>query len=269
MGNYKIACTFIPNLTLKSILKKLFLALAINLLLIGCNKDTHELKFDELNIEQVSELNCIAEQENCTFIGIKVPWAMGKDTRSNLLNSHIENHIINLVDYQDAKKLNSLEDLAKTFIKDYEASAKEFPEYNIPWEAFVEGEITYQSEELISIEFDLALFTGGAHGYTSLSYLNFDPESGRLITNYDLFSPAFKELAEKKFRGKYGISEKESINSTGYFFENDQFELPKNIGFKGNKVVLRYNAYEIASFSEGDILLEFKMEEVKKYFKML
>ena len=250
-------------------MKKLFLALAINLLLIGCNKDTPELKFDELNIEQVSELNCIAEEENCTFIGIKVPWAMGKDTRSNLLNSHIEKHVINLIDYQAAKELRSLEKLAQTFINDYEASAKEFPEYNIPWEAFVEGKITHESEKLISIEFDLALFTGGAHGYTSISYLNFDPETGRLLSNKDLFSEGFKEFAEKRFREKNNIPENESINSTGFFFEDDEFQLPKNIGFYTKKVVLRYNSYEIASYAEGNVQLEFKMQEVKKYFKIL
>ncbi len=250
-------------------MKKLFLALTLSILLSGCNKDVPELSFEELNIEQVSELNCNPEEENCTFIGIKVPWAMGKDTRSNLLNSHIEDHVIKLIDYQDNKDLNSLENLAKTFIKDYEASAKEFPEYNIPWEAFVEGKITYESENIISVEFELALFTGGAHGYTSVSYLNFDPESGRLISNKELFTEEFKNFAEERFRKKNEIPENEPINSTGLFFEDDKFQLPQNIGFYENKVVLRYNAYEVASYSEGTIKLVFKMEEVKKYFKIL
>ncbi len=243
--------------------------MTLSLVFIGCNKDVPELSFDELNIEQVSELNCNPEEENCTFIGIKVPWAMEKDTRSNLLNSHIEDHVIKLIDYQDNNDLNSLENLAQTFIKDYEASAKEFPEYNIPWEAFVEGKITYESKKIISIQFDLALFTGGAHGYTSISYLNFDPESGRLISNNDLFTEDFKEFAEKRFRKKNDIPENEPINSTGLFFEDDKFQLPQNIGFHQNKVVLRYNSYEVASYSDGNIQLVFKMDEVKKYFKIL
>jgi len=243
--------------------------LILNLLLIGCNKDVPELSFDELNIEQVSELNCNPEEENCTFIGIKIPWAMGKDTRSNLLNSHIKNHIIKLIDYQDDKDFPSLENLAQTFIDDYEDSAKEFPEYNIPWEAFVDGEITYKSEKVISIRFNLALFTGGAHGYTSVSYLNFDPETGRFLSNNDLFNEEFKKYAETRFREKNEIPENESINSTGFFFEDDKFQLPQNIGFLSNKVILRYNAYEIASYSDGNIQMEFKMEEAKKYIKIL
>lgn len=250
-------------------MKKLFLVLTLSLLILSCNKDAPELSFDELNIEQVSELNCNPEEENCTFIGIKVPWAMGKDTRSNLMNSHIEDHVIKMIDYQDYEDLESLESLAQTFIDDYEISAKEFPEYNIPWEAYVEGEITYQSEKLISIQFDVALFTGGAHGYTSVTYLNFDPETGRLVSNEELFSQDFKDFAEVRFRKKNDIPENESINSTGLFFEDDEFQLPQNIGFHPNKVVLIYNSYEIASYSEGNIQLVFKMEEAKKYFKIL
>ncbi|WP_237708905.1 DUF3298 and DUF4163 domain-containing protein [Gillisia marina] len=250
-------------------MKKLFLVLTLSLLILSCNKDAPELSFDELNIEQVSEVDCNPEEENCTFIGIKVPWAMGKDTISNLMNSHIEDHVIKMIDYQDYEDLESLESLAQTFIDDYEISAKEFPEYNIPWEAYVEGKITYQSEKLISIQFDVALFTGGAHGYTSVTYLNFDPETGRLVSNEELFSQDFKDFAEVRFRKKNDIPENESINSTGLFFENDKFQLPQNIGFHSNKVVLIYNSYEIASYSEGNIQLVFKMEEAKKYFKIL
>lgn len=250
-------------------MKKLFLAFAFSVLLIGCNKDVPELSFDELNIEQVSEVNCKPEEENCTFIGIKVPWAVGKDARTALLNSHIKNHVIGLVDYQDNKELTSLETLAQTFITDYEASVEEFPEYNIPWEAFVEGKVSYESEKIISIQFDLALFTGGAHGYTSITYLNFDPETGRLLSNEELFTPDFKKVAEREFRRKNEIPKNEAINSTGFFFEKDNFQLPQNIGFTPNKVVLRYNAYEIASYAEGTIQLEFKTAEVKKYFKIL
>ena len=243
--------------------------MTLSLLILSCNKDAPELSFDELNIEQVSEVDCNPEEENCTFIGIKVPWAMGKDTRSNLMNSHIEDHVIKMIDYQDYEDLESLESLAQTFIDDYEISAKEFPEYNIPWEAYVEGEITYQSEKLISIQFDVALFTGGAHGYTSVTYLNFDPETGRLVSNEELFSQDFKDFAEERFRMKNEIPENDPINSTGLFFEDDKFQLPQNIGFHPTKVVLIYHSNAIASYSEGNIQLVFKMEEAKKYFKIL
>jgi len=268
LGIDKIACTFIPNLTLFAIVKKLLLPFIIIVLLVGCKKEEQELKFEDLAIEQVSEENCIPEEENCTFISIQIPWAINTDTRSKKINQKVEKHIIQLIDSQEEHNLSSLEALSEKFIDDYEASSKEFPEYNIPWEASVVGKISHSSPDLVSIEFDLALFTGGAHGYTSVTYLNFNPKTGDQLLFKDLFKDEFKSYAEKLFRKKNDIPEDQSINSTGLLFENDTFQLPKNIGFSKNKIILRYNAYEVASYSEGGIQLEIPMKDVGEFIKI-
>lgn len=249
-------------------MKKLLLPFIIFVLLIGCKKEEPELEFEDLSIEQVSEENCIPEEENCTFISIRTPWAKNKGIRSEKINQKIEEHLIQLIDYQEENNLRKLEAFAQKFIDDYEASAKEFPEYNIPWEASVEGRITYKSPDLISIEFELALFTGGAHGFSSVSYLNFDPNTGDQFLNKDLFNEEFKSYAEKIFRKKNEIPEDEPINSTGFIFENDSFQLPQNIGFLKNKIVLRYNAYEVASYAEGDFQLEIPLKDVEEFIKI-
>jgi len=234
-------------------------------LLVGCKKEEQELEFEVLSIEQVSAENCIPEEENCTFISFQIPWALDSEIRSKKINRKIEEHIIQLIDYQDENTFNSLEDLAEKFIADYEDSSKEFPEYDIPWEASVVGRISHRSPDLISIEFDLALFTGGAHGYTSVSYLNFNSKTGDQLWAKDIFEGEFKSYAEKLFRQKNDIPEDQPINSTGLFFENNSFQLPQNIGFSKNKVILRYNAYEVASYAEGGIQLEIPMKEVEEF----
>ena len=227
------------------------------------------MEFEEFSIEQVSEENCNPEEENCTFISIHTPWAKNNGIRSKKINQKIEKHIIQLIDYQEYNKFSKLEALAEKFIDDYEASEQEFSETNIPWEASVEGKITHKSPDLISIEFDLALFTGGAHGFTSVSYLNFNPKTGDQFLNKDLFNEGFKDYAEKLFRQKNDIPEDQPINSTGFFFENDSFQLPQNIGFLKNKIVLIYNAYEVASYAEGGIQLEIPLKDVEEFIKIL
>lgn len=250
-------------------MRKLLLPFIIIVLFIGCKKDEPELEFEDLSIEHVSEENCIPEEENCAFISIRTPWAKNPGIRGEKINQKIEEHLIQLIDYQEDNNFRKLEALAQKFIDDYEASAKEFPEYNIPWEASVEAKITYKSTDLISIEFELALFTGGAHGYTSVSYLNFDPKTGDQFLNKDLFKDEFKLYAEKLFRQKNDIPEDQPINSTGFFFENDSFQLPQNIGFLKNKIVLIYNAYEVASYAEGDLQLEIPLKDVEEFIKIL
>jgi len=249
--------------------KKLFLPFIITVLLVGCKKDEQELEFEVLSIEKISEENCIPEEENCTYISIEIPWALNSETRSKKINRKIEKHIIQLIDYQDENNFKNLEDLSEKFIDDYETSSLEFPEYNIPWEASVDGRISHRSPDLVSIEFDLALFTGGAHGYTSVSYLNFNSKTGDQFGTKDIFEDEFKSYAEKLFRTKYDIPEDQPINSTGLFFENDSFQLPQNIGFSKNKIILRYNAYEVASYAKGSIQLEIPIKDVDEFFKIL
>lgn len=246
-------------------MKKLLFPLAFAVLLVGCKKENEELIFAELNLEEVSDTQCVPEEENCAFISINTPLATSTGSNSENLNRQIEKHIIHLMEYQGVRKFNSLESLAQGFIDDYEASAKEFPEYDIPWEASIDGRIIHNSPELISMEFRMGLFTGGAHGYTGVSFLNFNPKTGKLLKPKELFDPGFSRFAEKIFRQKNGIPENEPINSTGFLFENEKFQLPKNIGFSQEKVLLRYNPYEVASYSDGSILLEIPLEEAKSY----
>ena len=112
------------------------------------------------------------------------------------------------------------------------------------------------------------IFMGGAHGYRGLSFLNFDPGTGEVYSHQDIFTPEFKDLVEKKFREEQSIPPEANINSTGFWFEDESFHLPSNIGFENNKVLLVYNAYEIAAYSAGDIYIEIPKEEIESYLKV-
>lgn len=250
-------------------MKKLLSPLILIFVVVGCQNEIPTPEFEVLMIDEVSIQNCNPEEENCAYISLQIPWTEAQNSRDKLLNRNIEKHVIQILDYEEENTSNELPEMSKNFISNYEASASEFPEYNIPWEANVEGRVLSNNAEIISIQFDLALFTGGAHGYSSKSFLNIDPQTGEILNTDDLFTEDFKSYAEELFRKKHAIPANESINSTGYFFENDSFHLPKNIGFVQNKIILRYNVYEVASYSEGGIQLEIPREEAKDFIKIL
>jgi len=111
------------------------------------------------------------------------------------------------------------------------------------------------------------LFTGGAHGYTTRTFLNFNKRKGKEIENWELFKDLehFKNFAEAKFRFQEDIPANNPINSTGFMFEQDEFYLPENIGFTEKGLVLLYNQYEVASYADGAIELVLPYGEVKKY----
>lgn len=250
-------------------MKNLISPLILLFLVVGCKKDSPAPEFEALTIDEVSEFKCNPEEENCAYISLNIPWLKNSGSRNKTINKNIENHVLSLIDFQEENSFDNLENLSQNFIDSYEASALEFPEYNIPWEASVEGRVLQNDPNIISLEFNLALFTGGAHGYTSKSFLNLDPETGVVLSNGEIFTEEFQDFAEDKFRKKHEIPSDQSINSTGYFFENDHFYLPQNIGFFKDKIILRYNAYEVASYSEGGIQLEILKEEVEDYIKIL
>lgn len=112
-------------------------------------------------------------------------------------------------------------------------------------------------------------YTGGAHGngYTFFEY--YSKEDGELLTteyfvaDYD----ALLGVAEKHFRVQQEIEEGASINSTGCWFENDQFALNENFFFAGGEMIFLYNSYEIAPYAAGVIELRIPLSELEGIVK--
>lgn len=267
LGNNKIACTFIFELTPSPILKNFFYILLLAGLFSGCQGEEEPLDFINYSIERYFE-DCQPESGNCTFISLNYPVATTNTQVAKNINEHIRQHLEEIVDFTEEAGIDSVEELAEGFIKNYERAVADFPESETPWEASVYGEVIFFTEKLISVKFDSDIFSGGAHGYSSTTFLNFDPETGDILTQEELFEEEFIVFVEKEFRQEQEIPSGQPINSTGLFFEDDRFQLPANIGFTEQKVVLHYNAYEIASYAEGSFSMEFSHEEVEDYLKI-
>ncbi len=211
--------------------------------------------------------NCLPEEGNCTFISLTFPIAEKGSDGAAIINEKIHNLLVRTIDYQEDTIVKNTETLAANFIRDYKETISEFPEYELPWEATINGKVNYQSSEIVSLKFNTNMFTGGAHGYRSIDYLNFDAKTGELLNTDDLFKTGFAEYIEKDFREKKEIPLDANINSTGMLFKNDEFQLPKNIGFTEDSVTLYYNTYEIAPYSDGTFEFTYPKEEIEKFLK--
>jgi len=248
-------------------LKKLLSIFSLIFLFSACEQEAESLEFLNYSVERSAD-NCDPETEKCSFIDLNFPVASGTGTREKQINKEIENHLSYILGYEDEPNIASVEDIAKVFIKNYEKTKRDFPGYNTAWEATIYSDISYISDKLVSIQFNSEVFEGGAHGYSSITWLNFNPETGEIYSQDELFTEDFKNFVEDKFRKDQGIPEGEAINSTGLFFENDEFHLPQNIGFSNTKVILYYNAYEIAAYADGPYRMEFPQTEISEYIKI-
>ena len=234
------------------------------LTLTSCNK---ELSFKNETFEKESKIPC---KKDCPKITLDVPVAKNIPVVADSINKKILSVLKEIIYFgekpSDAKDYDSL---AESFIASYEEMHKKFPGETYGWEAKVKGNVEYQSDHILNIKLDHYTFTGGAHGYQGFRSLIFNPNTGKTIFCDELFKneKEFKAFAEKEFRNKYKIPSKSNINATGLMFENDKFQLPQNIFYTDEGLLLYYNSYEAASYADGPKEILFPYDKISKYLK--
>ncbi len=193
--------------------------------------------------------------------------ATGNTELSEAINTHIENTIISTISSPEDK--SDLKTVLKDFNSEFVNFKKEFPDASEPvWELHIETEILYQSIDIITLAISTYEFQGGAHGNDKIKFLNLNAKSGEILNQNDIIenSKAFKILAEKHFIKSLGTKEDE-LNMEDFFF-GKSFQLPENIGFSDDGLVLLYNVYEVASYVQGYTEFVIPFEAVDSYLKV-
>ena len=211
-------------------------------------------------------------QLTCPEISINYSEVLGDGEMANAINSHITSFVIETLNIgeEGVPSANSIEEAAKQFIEIYREHKAEFYDMTAEYEAVIDVAPILESETLISLRREIYMFTGGAHGYSGIDYANFDAKSGRLMDSEEIIedTEGFMALAEEEFRSQFELNANESINSPGFWFEDDQFRLPETLGIDEEWVYLTYNPYDIAPYSEGTIEIKISMEKASKYLSI-
>jgi hypothetical protein len=232
----------------------------------SCNFEK-PLHFEEKVVSQADLKAC--ETENCPTILVHYLKAIENDAKSKKINSIIQKSLIEkiAVNEDDISGLLSIDDAINYFIDDFRSFIEEFGNIFVSYDVDTQMQLLYQSEDYVSLELNYYLFTGGAHGYSGTNFLNFNAQTGELLDINDLFkdSEGILNYCESIFRKTFDIAEGRSINSSGFWFEGDQFHLPENIGFTDTEMILHFNQYEIASYAEGPIILTIPLTEVEQF----
>lgn len=232
-------------------MKRFFWLIALLFTFFSCVED--ELLFIESNQ---------LYQDNAT-IEINIPIAQGNSETAKKINIKIENHIANtLIFSEDDSDTATLEEGISKFDLEYKNFKADFEESNLVWEATFDGEVMYQSSEIISIAINSYTNTGGAHGNSVITIYNFDSVTGNLFEIHELVNDisALTEISESHFKSDVKLEENESLND--YFF-GQPFHLPANIGYNEEGIVILYNTYEVASYAMGITEFTIPYEEIE------
>ncbi len=239
-------------------MKKIVLLILVLIGIISCVKEVR-LTFFETNFTKTE--NAVIE--------INIPFAEGNTDVSESINASIENFIVNTINFSEDSFISvSLNEAATKFDSIYIAFKDDFEENSLIWEALIDGEVTYQSPEITCIAINSYLNTGGAHGNMNISFLNFNSRTGRLLQNDELIKDKIDFIKLSEIYFNLELQEKLKENGFNDYFFGDSFQLPENIGFSDEGVILLYNVYEIAPYSEGITEFTIPFEEVLPYLRL-
>ena len=235
-------------------MKKIIVLFLLIGLVFSCAETTSSpLKFSETN--KLYEDNAVIE--------LNIPKAEGDTEQSKAINYVIENHIANmLVFLEEPSDTLQLDYALSKFDSEYKLFKEGFAESAMVWDASFDGEVTYQSSQLISVAIYSYVNSGGAHGNSNVTFFNFDA-SGKLLSFNDLFT----DESELILKVKPYFEEETEGDTTSYFF-GEEFHLPSNIGFNDEGVIFFYNVYEIASYADGVTEFTIPFEDIDSYLKL-
>lgn len=250
-------------------MKKISFFALLVFMLFSCAEDKSEgIVF---SVRELSPENFTACDGNkCPTMDIGYLMAEGKEAISEEINQTLEKGRIQFfASNPDEPRSTTFKTALQEFIAKYQRFNEEYPEFPAGYELRISEDIAHRSEDIVVIKTEHYLFTGGAHGYGGTNFSTFSLETGKLLKPGELFKdlPAFTKYAEDKFREKYTIPKGTNINSTGFFFENDQFSLPNNIAILKDEVVLIYNPYEAAAYAYGQLELRFPKAAVNQWLR--
>lgn len=221
----------------------------IALSLLACNKEV-QLQFETQRIEKSTD----------AAFAINYPKVLGGKAVAEKINRHIEYVIASQMNMADTPEDDiSVSEAVSQFDKEYKTFKKDFPDSSQKWEVKVDGDVAYESPEVLCVRLKSYVDTGGAHGNGGITYLNFNPETGALLEQNDIISnpTEFTTIAKKAFKNQ--TKPKDDDETIEDFFFGEDFQLPSNIGFTDDGLMLVYNNYEIASYAQGitEILLPY------------
>jgi hypothetical protein len=237
-------------------LKKLVLILIAAILTVSCGTETG-LDFKTTHFAL----------EDGVKIEVDYPIIINANTAAQRINQTINNYIVNTLSFEEKTAVEiDVNKAISDFSSEFQKFEADFPEDVIPWEAYVEGELLYNSPLITTIAINSYLYTGGAHGNDYIKLFNFNTETGEILKVEDVLdlNAEFMALAKSKFEAEVV---KNDGNINDYFFGED-FKLPENMGLNDEGLIFVYNKYEIASYAQGytEFFIEFK--ELEKFLKV-
>lgn len=154
----------------------------------------------------------------------------------------------------DKKRDTSLHSFAKNFIEGY---VKDNPKQYSPdmfYTLNLKATVVRQDSSLTTLQIEGYIYQGGAHGSSSVSFINWNTKSQSNLTLADILTDGYKAkltaIADTIFRKQEKLGDTSSL-ARDYFFKDNKFALNDNYMFTPIGIRFLYNQYEIKPYAAG------------------
>lgn len=211
------------------------------------------------------------------------------DSIATLINRTIQGEFLGN-DYASLTPEEAVDSFMNVYIRDYRKEtgelyqvdrAKGTSDEEIPaWYNQTYSLVTFIEEGhggIINVSANVFVDTGGAHPHQWSQWLNFDFESGKLLTKDDVFLASAKAdiermlldhlmLMQAEIYPDESLKTLEDLQQKG-FLQITNMYIPDNFLLHKEGVSFLFNRYDIAPYSAGEIVIEIPYEEIGYYLK--
>ena len=188
----------------------------------------------------------MSEEINEKVLGSKY----GKMNQSDILDNYIDDRT---AEYREANL---------PLLKMSQESGEPYASLN--WEEYITGSFSPESHGTVSYTIERYVYTGGAHGMSSETAINFNRRTGEEIDEDDFFTDGSESQLSSLLTQKASEYMKNSGNGSLFV---DKVEPNDNFRVSDEGVTYIYNPYEIAPYSSGIIKLTLKWPEIENILK--
>jgi len=232
------------------------------ILLSACNEPLPPVKTVQHLELQIDTLSLQAKNDSAEVFFkfyIEDLQVKGEDSLHLAINQKIQRHLLE-GNLSFAENINSYQGLYDSIRTEYlRLSESDFAPVSA-WDLSQSVTIAFNEEGLFSYHSSHSAYTGGAHPNTFGGSQLIRLRDGAELNLDSLINPVYANdllrLAESFFRKEYQLAETGSLNEHGFWFEEDQFQLPEVFTYDREGLHFHYNPYEIGPYAMGHLFVD-------------
>lgn len=174
----------------------------------------------------------------------------------------IDNQEVSIDPLTNFKEL--VENIAQSYRKEAVELKKDYGEmsYMLNYELIKESKIVYNNNNLLFLEVESYVYSGGAHGLGNKQYLHFNMRKGSSFGLNEVFYDGARPAISKMLQEKCETLQ----NSEDYMlFEEAAPEINENFYFDEENLYFVYNPYEIAPYAAGYVTLSLPIKNIANW----